>query len=233
MDIPSLRRRASVACTVIGPALLLAATATLPWISDAGAEETLDIAASDGTATNVGDLFLFLGILLTLPAVLLVGRLLRDRAPAPALVGVVAGVAWLVGGMLTVVTNEVSVAVAGSGIPHADLAGAFDGSDAWVLGVVLAVFLLGWLTAAVAFGTGVIRSRVAPAWAGGALIAAPVVSIAANLAGVKALDVAGAALALVGFATLGRAADGRGVATPARTAETTYPRPLGDDRPAT
>ena len=101
--------------------------------------------------------------------------------------------------MLTVVTNEVSVAVAGSGIPHAELAGAFDGSAAWVLAVVLAVFLLGWLTAAVAIGTGVIRSRVAPAWAGWALIAAPVVSVAANLGGVKALDVAGAALALVGL----------------------------------
>jgi len=84
----------------------------------------------------------------------------------------------------------------------------------------------------VAIGTGVIRSRVAPAWAGWMLIAAPVASVAANLGGVKALDVAGAALALVGLAALGRAA-GRGEAVPARTAATTYPRPLGDDRPAT
>jgi len=232
MDIPSLRRRASVACTVIGPALLLAATAILPWQADADAEETLDIAASHATATNVGDLLLFLGILLTIPAVLLAGRLLRDRAPAPALVGVVAGVAWLVGGMLTVVTDQVNVAVARSGIPHAELARAFDGSDAWVLGVVLAVFLLGWVVAAVALGTGVIRSRVAPAWAGWALIAAPVVSIAANMAGVKPLDVAGAALAVVGFAAVGRAAAG-GEGLAARTAGTPYPRPLGDDRPAT
>ncbi len=233
MDTTALRRRASVACTVIGPALLLAATATLPGIADADAEEALATAAANVTATNLGDLLLFLGILLTIPAVLLAGRLLRDRAPRLALAGVVAGVAWLVGGMLTVVTDQVNVAVARSGIPHEELVQAFDGSTAWVLGVVLVVFLAGWLVASATRGAGVIRSRLAPAWAGWALVAAPVVSIAGNMAGTKAVDVAGAALALVGFAALGRAA-GEPVRAPgARPADTNYPRHLGDDRPAT
>ncbi len=233
MDIPTFRRRASVACTIIGPALMLAAAAVLPNVADADSEETLDIAASHVTATNVGDLLLFLGTLLTIPAVLLAGRLLRDRAPALSLVGVVAGVGWLVGGMITVVTDQVNVAVSRSGIPHELLADGFDASTAWVLGLVLGVFLLGALTVHVAFGTGVIRSRIAPAWAGWALIAAPVVAVVGNLGGIQVVEIAGGALTVLGFAAIGRSADAGARRLAARTAETTYPRPLGDDRPAT
>ena len=120
------------------------------------AEETLDIAATHATATNIGDLFLFLGILLTIPAVLLAGRLLpRPRARAPP---------WWASSPASPGSWRDAHRRHQRGErrrrrlrhPHADLAGAFDGSAAWVLGVVLAVFLLGWLTAAVAFGTGVI-----------------------------------------------------------------------------
>ena len=61
MDTAPIRRLASAGCLVLAPALLLAATATLPWIGDGDAEETLATVAANTTATNLGDLLLFLG----------------------------------------------------------------------------------------------------------------------------------------------------------------------------
>ena len=72
--------------------------------------------------------------------------------------------------------------------------------------VVLAVFLIGTLIGTILLGVGLLRARVVPVWAAVALIAAPVVSFLAHaVADIKAVDLVGTGLMLVGFGAVGSA----------------------------
>ena len=228
MTTSRFRRLASAACLVAGPALLAAAAATLPWVADESAEETVATAAENATATNIGDIFMFLAILVTVPAMLAVGRVLRRDAPLLSLLGSAAAVAGLIGAMLVVVTDQVNVAVGGSDIPRDQLADAFDGGSAWALFVVLAVFLAGFTVGTILLGSGLVRTRVVPAWAGWAVVAWPVLGLVAHTVGMKGLDVAGALVGVAGFWAVARLVAATGDEQWERGEIAAAERPAGD-----
>ena len=204
-DTARLRRLASCVALVAGPALVLAATATLPWYTGDDTLATLDVAAAHPDATRAGDLLAFLAILVMIPATLAVAHALRRRSPLLGLVGATLAIGGWVGGMLLVVANEYDLMLAGSPARE-EVAVTLQDSSPWVLGVVLAVFLLGTLLGSVVLGAGLLRARIVPAWAGAAVVASPALSLVGNAADVKALDVAGGVALLIGFAAVAHAA---------------------------
>ena len=106
--------------------------------------------------------------------------------------------------MFWVISDEFAVAFAEETALRQQIADAYDDSSAWVLIVVLAVFLIGALIGTIVLGIGLLRARVVPAWAAVALILGPVISVLANAAfDMKALDLAATGLMLVGFAAVG------------------------------
>jgi hypothetical protein len=202
-DTARLRRLASCTSLVAGPALILAATVTLPWYTGDDTSSTLALAADHPDATRAGDLLAFLGILAMIPATLAVMRLLRRRAPLLGLAGGALSVAGWIGAMLLVIANEYDLMLAGSPARE-EVATTLQDSSPWVLGVVLAVFLIGINLGALVLGAGLIRGHVVPVWAGIAVVASPVLGVLAHAADVKALDIAGGVVLLAGFAALAR-----------------------------
>ncbi len=105
--------------------------------------------------------------------------------------------------MFWVISDEFAVAFAEETALRNQIADAFDDSSAWVLIVVLAVFLIGALIGTIVLGVGLLRARIVPVWAAMALIAGPVVSVLANAVfDMKALDLVATGLMLVGFAAV-------------------------------
>ncbi len=204
MDIVRFRRVASAASLVVGNVLLLGATIALPWINNQDTAETLALVEQNVAAFQIADLLAFLGILTIIPGLLAVMRVLRGGAPLLGLIGGSLAVAGYVGGMLLVITDQDKIGLAERTQARAEIVAAVDGSSAWVINLVLVVFLLGMLAGTILLGIGLLRSRVVPAWAGVALILGPALSVVAHAADVKALDVAGSAVLLIGFAVVAR-----------------------------
>lgn len=200
MRAARMRRLGSAACLVLGPGLILAAGAVQPYHGDADTEEIIQIAGENVARTQVGSLLAFLGILAMIPAVLAVMRALRSRAPALGLVGGCLAVCGWAAAVLWPVSDQFNVAVSSEPGIIDRFAAATEDSSVWVLFVVLAVFLVGVFVGTLVLGIGMLRARVVPAWAAAAVIAGPVVTVAAGAAGVQALDLLGTALLLVGFA---------------------------------
>lgn len=205
MDTARFRRLASAASLIVAPALLALATAVLPW-PDEDTLTTLRRIADDVGATQAGDLLAFLGLLALVPATLALMRVLTPRAPVLGLIGGCLMVAGAVGGMLLVVSDQVSIAFAERPDLQAPAAAALDDSSAWVLYVVLVAFLGGMLLGSIVLGAGFLRARILSPWVGGALIVSPLMSWAAvSVADSRALDVASSIVLLVGLAPLARA----------------------------
>ena len=197
------RRLASAACLVLGPALLVAGFAVMPWQrADADELDSLNLTAANITATQIADLLIFAGALLLIPALLAFMRALGRDAPVLGLVGGVLSIAGAVAGMLVVVSDQMMIALADQPALRPDAAAALAESPAWVLAIVLVVFLGGSFIGTVVLGAAVLRSRILPAWTGVALIAAPAISIASHIVERQAIDVVGGLLQFVVFALL-------------------------------
>ncbi len=204
MDTVRFRRVASAVSLVVGPALLLAATVALPWNNSDETAKSLELTAQNVNATQLGDLLIFLGILATIPAVLAVMRVLRGGAPLLGLIGGSLAVAGLVGGMLLVLSDQYNIGLSERTEARGEIVAALEGSSAWVINLVLVVFLLGIIVGGIILGAGLLRSRIVPAWAGWALIASSALSVAARPADAKALDVVASLLFLIGLAAVAR-----------------------------
>ncbi|MBJ7455221.1 MAG: hypothetical protein JHC74_04090 [Thermoleophilia bacterium] len=197
------RRLAGAACLVLGPALVVVGFAILPWqTSDGDALDTLNLTGANITVTQIADLLIFAGFLLLIPALLAVMRAVGDRAPVLGLVGGTLSIAGAVAGMLLVVNDQIMIGLAHQTALRPDAAAALDASPAWVINVVLAVFLIGNFVGAVVLGAAFLRSRILPAWTGVVLIASPALSIAAHIADRRAIDVFSGLLQLAVFALL-------------------------------
>lgn len=196
------RRLAGAACLVLGPVLLAIATAVLPWQSDGDTLDTLNLTGANITATQIGDLLVFAGILAMIPATLAIMRALHRGAPVLGLVGGTLSIGGLVGGMLLVVSDQITIGVADAPALRPAVADAVESSPAWVLNVVLVVFLGGLLIGGVVLGAGLLRSRIVPAWAGAAVILAPIASILSHVVDRRTVDVAGSVLVVIGYAAV-------------------------------
>ena len=194
------RRLAGAACLVLGPVLLGIAFAVLPWqTNDDDTLDTLNLTGANITATQIGDLLAFAGILAMIPATLAIMRALGRRAPLLGLVGGTLSIGGLVGAMLLVVSDQITLGVADAPALRPAVADAVESSPAWVLNVVLVVFLAGLLIGGVVLGAGLLRARIVPAWAGVVVMLSPVVSLVAHMADRKAIDVVGSALVVIGY----------------------------------
>lgn len=203
-DTARFRRLASAACLVVGPALLLATTIVLPWQNDQDAAATLQLAGDETVATQVGDLLAFLGILAMIPATLAVMRVLRRRAPVLALVGGAISIAGWVSAMIIVVTDQINIGLADATGAREAIATALEGSSAWVLNIVLAGLLLGILVGPIVLGAGLMRARVVAVWAGAAVAASGVITVAAFAGDLQALDIVASAVYLIGLLPVAR-----------------------------
>ncbi len=203
-DTARFRRLASAACLVVGPALLLAATIVLPWQNDQDAAATLQLAGDETVATQVGDLLAFLGILAMIPATLAVMRVLRRRAPVLALVGGAISIAGWVSAMIIVVTDQINIGLADAAGAREAIATALEGSSAWVLNIVLVGLLLGILVGPIVLGAGLMRARVVAVWAGAAVAASGVITVAAFAGDLQALDIVASAVYLIGLLPVAR-----------------------------
>jgi hypothetical protein len=139
-----------------------------------------------------------------IPALLALMRVLRTAAPVLSLVGGSLAIAGFVGAMLLVVSDQYNIGLGESAQARTEIAAALDGSSAWVINLVLVVFLLGMLVGTIVLGAGLLRARPAPAWAGGALIVGSALSVAAHAADVKGLDIVAGFIQLAGFAAVAR-----------------------------
>ena len=199
------RRLAGAACLVIGPALTLIAFWVMPWQqSDGTTRDSLDLLGANLTATQTADLLAFAGILASIPAVLAIMHALRRGAPLLGLIGGSLAIAGYVSAMLVVLSDQMLVGLAERESVRPAAAAALDDSSAWVINVVLIVFLTGLFVGSVVLGAGLLRSRIVPAWAGVALIVSPVVGVVAHITDRKAIDVVGSVLGLVAFAAVAR-----------------------------
>lgn len=197
------RRIAGAASLVLGPLLLTIGFAVLPWHPNDETElESLTTTASHLTATQIGDLLAFLGILLMVPATLAVMRAVDRRAPVLGLVGGVLSIAGFVAGMIAVVNDQVVIALADEADLRPAAAAALDSSPAWVLNVVLVVFLAGMMIGGIVLGVALLRAKVVPTWAAVAVLAAPLVSLAAHIVDVKAIDVVSGLMTTAAYALL-------------------------------
>ena len=197
------RRLAGAACLVLGPVLLTIGFAVLPWHPNDETElESLNSTATHLTATQLGDLLVFLGILAMVPATLAVMRAVARSAPVLGLVGGILSIAGFVSMMLAVVNDQVVIALADTAALRPAAADALDASPAWVINLVLVVFLGGMLIGGIVLGVALLRARVVPAWAAWAVIAAPFVSFAAHAVDRKAVDVVSGLMTVVAYALL-------------------------------
>lgn len=204
-SIAHVRRLAAAACLVLGPVLLTIGFAVLPWHpNDETVLQSLDATAANLTATQVGDLLAFFGILLMVPATLAVMRAVGRGAPVLGLVGGALSIAGFVAGMITVVSDQFLIALADDAALRPAAAAALDASPAWVLNVVLVVFLAGMLIGGTVLGVALLRARILPTWAAVAVIAAPAVSFFAHVVDRKAVDVVSGLMVVTAYGLLAR-----------------------------
>jgi hypothetical protein len=195
------RRLAGAACLVLGPVLLVIGFAILPWqASDGDALASLDLTGANITASQIADLLIFAGILALVPALLTFMRAVGGSAPVLGLVGGALSIAGTVAGMLLVVNDQIMIGLADRPALRPDAAAALDASPAWVIDVVLVVFLAGTFIGSIVLGAALLRSGILPAWAGVVLIASPAISIVAHIVDRQAIDVVGGILQVAVFA---------------------------------
>lgn len=204
------RRLAGAACLVAAPLLVTIATVVAPWANSDRLAETIRLYGEHRDALEVADLLFLAGLLLLIPALLAAMRLLRRGAPVLSLVGgslAIAGAAAAIG---LLGSDQILVGLTDPSI-RAQAGVALDERTGWILGVMFGTFLIGHALGLVLLGVAALRSRVAPAWAGAALIAAVPVEILAYAAfDAKVVAVAAWVLLLAGFAALAVRVSGAG-----------------------
>jgi hypothetical protein len=211
----------------LAPLFALASALVAPALkSDAGAQ--LNVIAQHPDRWYWFTLLLLIGSILLVPALLGIAALVRQRSPRLGDIGGGLAVLGAVIAIGDVMSQFVSWQMIASGADHAQMAGLLDRFDnAAGVGVVFSIGGLAILIGTALLTIGLIRSRVAPAWAAVALSIAVVVNIAgftASSNGVVALSwaVLLAAMGYIGWNLLTNGVPSRGsasVATPRPAAE--------------
>jgi hypothetical protein len=190
-DIRGVRRMTAAACAVLGPALIGLVRATYPAFSASKASSTVSAFAHHLGAARVELAAGFAACLIMPFFVLGVYRLTVRQVPVLATVGsVIAVLGWLMTSFM-VATDAVAYELARHGGSPAIY-------DQFTRNAVIASgtvgFLVGHEIGTVLLGAALWRSEVVPRSAATAVIAAPVLHLAAVAASTRGLDIAAFAL---------------------------------------
>ncbi|MBA3382416.1 MAG: hypothetical protein H0T97_11245 [Actinobacteria bacterium] len=203
-DGRTLRRKIAGTCLIVAPLMLLAAMAIAPSLAGE-TEEILVRLAANKPALLAADILVPLAVVLLIPASLGILRVLRERTPRLALVGVPM---FLVGWLFVlgpIMLDRVELQLALSGMPGDEavaLVERFEG-DAGI-SVIFGVFIVGHTIGAILVGVALARARFVPIWAAACIVVAAVLHPIARVAlGSKWLDVVAFALLAVGLAVTG------------------------------
>src|SRR4051794_559504 len=202
--------RIAAVSMVAAPLFLVASALVSPQLkSDEGAQ--LDVIAAHATRWYWFTLLLLIGSILLVPALLGIAALLHERSPRLANVG--GGLAVL-GSLISigdVMSQFVSWQMVASGADRDQMAALLHRFDnAAGVGVVFSVGGLAVLIGVILLTVGLIRTRVAPAWAAIGLSLATVVNIVAFSSASAAGVTVSWVVLLVAMGYIGRSALARG-----------------------
>lgn len=197
LRLPLPARYAMAACAVLAPALFLIAVLLHPVeITAEGREAVRQFAAGiDGyTASSWLDP---IATFLWIPAVLMVGRVARTRAPVLGLTGMVLAFGLAIPVALS--QGDLTYVALRSGLPVDAVTKLLDTAESVPSSVLGEGWLIG-LIGLIVLGAAILRGKSAPAWAGLALIVAPLAIPASWISGSLVAVAAAWAVLAVGFA---------------------------------
>jgi hypothetical protein len=210
LDAKQLPMTAAALSMIAAPAFLVASALVSPQLKgDEGAQ--LDVIAAHPTRWYWFTVLLLIGSVLLVPALLGIAALLHQRSPRLANVG---GGLAVVGSLIAigdVMTQLVSWQMVASGADHDQMAALLHRFDnAAGVGVVFSVGGLSILIGVILLTVGLIRTRVAPAWAAIGLSLATLLNIVAFSSASAAGVAASWVVLLVAMGYIGRTALARG-----------------------
>jgi hypothetical protein len=221
-DLRTASRILAAVLLPIGPLAVGVLRLILPYTTaDDSATVVRDVAAHQTAQSAVVWLGLVGGMTLV-PAVIFAGRTVGRGAPRLAAIATVLLVPGYIAVSWLASSDAALLYGVRHGVPHATLAGMYDGAHPAVL-VAEGVFVLGHVLGTILLGIGMFRSRMVPVWAAVAtIVAQPVHFFAAVIVPNHALDFVGWGLNAVGFAALSlvilRLSDDEWAPAPRRTA---------------
>jgi len=203
-DAHHFRRMVAGWCMVLAPLFLLASAVVSPSL-DTDETALLNNVAADMDRWYLSTLLAFVAIILAVPAVLGVMHMLRERRAAEGHVGGALALIGLLAAMAATGASFVVWQMAASGADRGEMAALLDRVQS-TAGVTIPVFLLtfGIAVGFVVLAYGLWRAGAAHWSIAGALAVGAIVNCASFPAASVAMGIVGAALVLVGFATLGR-----------------------------
>jgi hypothetical protein len=214
---------------VLAPLFALASALVAPALkSDEGAQ--LDVIAQHPDRWYWFTLLLLIGSILLVPALLGIAALVRQRSRRLGDLGGGLAVLGAVIAIGDVMSQFVSWQMVAQGADHAQMAGLLERFDtAAGVGLVFTVGGLAVLIGTVLLTIGLIRSRVAPAWAAVGLTVAVVVNIAGFTAASNAVVAVSWALLLAAMGYIGLNVTAVGVQSPG-SAAVPNPQPATEAR---
>jgi hypothetical protein len=178
-DAKQLPMTAAAISMIAAPLFLVASAIVSPQLkSDAGAQ--IGVIAANPTRWYWFTLLLLIGSILLIPALLGIAALLHERSPRLANIG---GGLAILGSLVAigdVMSQFVSWQMAANGANRQQMAALLDRFDnAAGVGVVFSVGGLAVLIGVILLTIGLIRTRIAPAWAAIGLSAATLLNVVA------------------------------------------------------
>jgi hypothetical protein len=203
-----LRRKGQAIALMVAPWGFVIANTCYAWATRNGGDDMQGDHALELYGANPGLVRLalnaaMLGSLLIIPAVIGAMRLMRDRAPRLSLIGGSMMIAGYVCYLALNMTGFTTLAMAKHGGPMDDFAAVLDANDPSSVWVFL-LFVLGNIVGTFLLALGLVRSRVAPAWAAYGIMAWPIFHIIGLAAGSEWFEVTGAILQGIGFIVVAR-----------------------------
>lgn len=198
----TVRRRASAAALVLGPLLFLLAVAIAPLDPGDSVAEMLRTYDVNRGAIEFSGVLGVVGALLLIPAVLAVMRATAAGAPVLSLVGgalAVAGSAAVIG---LIGSDTVTVRAARARDVREPLAAAMEDGSGHGIAVIFLTFLVGTVGGLLLLGIAIVRTRVAPVWAGVAVASALVLNLVGVAVGAKPMSVLALAMLVAGLGAL-------------------------------
>lgn len=202
-DAHHFRKMVAGVCMLVAPLLLLVGAVIHPEMkTDVG--EQLAVVAANQDAWYTAHLIYLIAIVLFLPVILGLMHMMREREAA---LGHLGGGLALVGLMATmaVVSIEGLVGWQAGAQNSPEMTALFERLTE-TTGIVVPVFAVSFALSlgVIVMMWGLVRSKLVPAWVGGAVaLAAVCLAIAGPLAS-EILSIAGSSLLLVGIGTIGR-----------------------------
>ncbi len=201
-DSHHFRKMIAGGCMVVAPLLFLVAFVVSPRL-ETGARDQLNVAATHLDRYFIANLVAMVGLFLFVPVVLGLMHMLRERRPEYSAVGGGLTMIGVLGSLVGLGAGFAIWQMARDGVQAADVS-ALHGM-LHTAGAVIPLYIVGMVGAvgAVVLGAGLWMARVVDWWMA-LLFAVGIVCInVAFPAGVLALAIVGAALLLVGTASIG------------------------------